>query len=94
MRQNKQQRSHAPVQQEETQPNIPKQQKQQNYESVQSQGQPKSAPQKHSSKGDMPQSSRFFRMLQTLTETLPEGAGMRLTLTCYTLRSLWQHIKS
>lgn len=90
MRQTKpQQQSHAPVQQEETQQTIPKQQKQQNYKSVQSQGQPpQRAPQKYSSQSDSPQTSRFFRMLQTLTDTLPEGAGMKLRLTCYMLRSL------
>lgn len=88
MRQTKQQQFHAPVQQEETQQNIPKQQKEQNYENVQSQGQQQGAPHKHSSQSNMPQSSRFFRMLQTLTETLPQGAGMRLKLTCYMLRFL------
>lgn len=82
MRQTKQQ-SHAPVQQEETQQSSPKQQMQQRYKSVQSQEHPQ-----YSKQSDMPHSSRFFRMLQTLTDTLPNGAGMRLELTCYTLRSL------
>lgn len=77
MRQTKQQ-SHAPVQQEDTRQSIPKQQQQQSYMSVQNQGQPQSAHHKHSSQSDMPQTSRFFRMLQTITDTLPEGAGMGL----------------
>ncbi|KAG0717462.1 hypothetical protein GWK47_054380 [Chionoecetes opilio] len=73
MRQTKQQ-SHAPVPQEETQQSSPKQQTKQNCKRVQSQGHPQNAHHKHSHQSDMPHSSRFFRMLQTLTDTLPDGA--------------------
>ncbi|MPC99854.1 hypothetical protein E2C01_095296 [Portunus trituberculatus] len=77
MRQTKQQ-SYGPVHQEETQQSSPKQQMQQTYKSVQSEGHPKSPHHKHSQQSDMPNSSRFFRMLQTITDTLPDGAGMKL----------------
>lgn len=77
MRQTKQQ-SYGPLQQEETQQSSPKQQMQQSSKSVQSEGHPKSPHHKHSQQSDVPNSSRFFRMLQTITDTLPDGAGMKL----------------
>lgn len=41
--------------------------------------------QKQSQQKDGPTTPKFFRLLQTITDTLPEGAGMRLGMACWIL---------